>query len=261
MGKSKNQKNSPKKSNDHTKLDAGKDKQYSSETVKNSHGESEVAKLRLEVEQLRKTVELMQVKLRDIEAKEAVTSQVNSVLANEVDRLEQYGRRHSVIIKGLDLKDKEDNASLSKRVQLIISNELDLPEEVKQIDKLHRIGPIYDANKDSKTPRQDVIVRFNNHSSRYSVYHKRKTLKNKKIRITPSLTDKRRKLLNEARSKYSDHDEVNFVYCDEHGDLKVRLNNPIEKRYAFKFRSIKELEELISDEEMDSNVAENEDEL
>ena len=75
------------------------------------------------------------------------------------------------------------------------------PQEVNDLGKTHRIGPVYKG-------RKDVIVRITTHSARYTIYGKRKTCKNKWVRITPSLTDKRRKMLLEVnRANHAEYIE------------------------------------------------------
>ena len=110
------------------------------------------------------------------------------------------------------------------------------------MDKTHRIGPVYSTQNGD---RQDVIVRMKSHSARYAIYNKRKNSKNNNIRIKPSLTEKRRKLLTEAYKKYENNEKVHFVFCDEHGDLKVRLNSPVNRKYVYRFKTINDIDELI----------------
>ena len=102
MGKLENKKKDSKNSHDEqTKPDTRQDKKNSLKSVVNisesklSKGDSEVAKIRSEVEQLHKTIETMQVKLREVEGKEAVPSQVDFTLASKVESVEQCGWRHS----------------------------------------------------------------------------------------------------------------------------------------------------------------------
>ena len=149
----------------------------------------------------------------------------------------------SVVIRGIPPKDDETNGELKQCVKDIVAGDLGLKEQFKvDFDKTHRIGPVLTTPKGK---RQDVIVRFKSHSSRYDVYRKRKELKNKSIRITPSLTKTRRKLLSTARSEYEGHEDVNFVYVNEHGDTKVRFNEKFKGKFVYDFSSIDELRELM----------------
>ena len=95
---------------------------------------------------------------------------------------------------------------------------------------------------------QDVIVRFKSHATRYQVYHRRKELKdkNKDIRITPSLTKNRRKLLSQARKDFEPHPNVNFIYASDHGDVKVRFHNKVRNRFVHDIVDIDEFQELLN---------------
>ena len=108
--------------------------------------------------------------------------------------------------------------------------------------KTHKIGPKYEGGN-----KQDIIVRMKSHSARYDIYNKRKTIKNKNIRISPSLTDRRRKLLGKATKKYKDHPAINFLYADINGDLKVCLNEPIKNSFAFRFNQLDDIDNLFMD--------------
>jgi hypothetical protein len=196
-----------------------------------------------EIASLRQQLQAMQVRLEAVESQVAITSKVNTILSKEVDRLEQYGRRNSVVIRGIPPKEDETNGELKQCVKDIVAVDLGLKEQFKvDFDKTHRIGPVLTTPKGK---RQDVIVRFKSHSSRYDVYRKRKELKNKSIRITPSLTKTRRKLLSMARSEYEEHEDVNFVYVNEHGDTKVRFNEKFKGKFVYDFSSMDELRELM----------------
>ena len=91
----------------------------------------------------------------EIEAKALVSSQVTSLLEIELDRLNQYGRRTSLIIKGIPVKERETNEEIEKKVLKIITDDLQLADEAGELDKTHRIGPKHDGGK-----TQDVIVRM-----------------------------------------------------------------------------------------------------
>ena len=174
-----------------------------------------------------------------MEAKMLVSSQVTNMLEKEVDRINQYGRRSSLVIKGIPLKERETNDDIKAQVLKIIREDLQLEQEAKDLDETHRIGP---KNDEGKT--QDIIIRMKSHSSRYAIYNKRKTGNNKNIKITPSITNKKRTLLTTAKSKFEGHPAINFIYIDINGDLKIRLNEPIKDRFAFPFEDIDDIENL-----------------
>ena len=203
----------------------------------------EINELREEVNNLKSKMKELNFKICLSEEKSLIQDRVNMLLRQEIDRLEQYQRRNSVVIKGIDLNRNEENDNLKKEVIEIIEKDLELPEAVLDFDKTHRVGPIYENYKGVK--QQDVVVRFKSHSARYSTYLKRKETKNKKIRITPSLTDRRRRLLLEAQKRFEGNSAINFLYCDIHGDLKLRLLEPIRFHYVHDFHNIEDIEYIL----------------
>ena len=132
---------------------------------------------------------------------------------------------------------------LKENVRKIVAEELGMPKNFgHDFDKTHRIGPVLETEKG---PRQDVIVRFKSHSTRYNVYLKRKDVKTKTIRITPSLTSKRRKLLLQTQEQYRNHPDVNFIYVNIHGDVKVRFHNKFRGHFVHDVYSMEQLNELM----------------
>ena len=60
----------------------------------------------------------------------------------------------------------------------------------------------------------------------------------------PNLTKRSGKLLFDALKICEDHEKVNFVYADIHGDKKVRLNAPYNETHVFAFTTI--IDQLIN---------------
>ena len=101
----------------------------------------EMATLKDEVTALRTLVKDLEDKVVTIDGKTLVSEHVSTLLRKEVDRLEQYGRRASLVIKGIPLPNhNDDNDNLKNQVLHIIKNDLELPKEVLDFDKTHRIG-------------------------------------------------------------------------------------------------------------------------
>ena len=96
-----------------------------------------------------------------------VIKTVNNALEREVDRLSQYTRRHTVVIRGIPTDKGETIKTVEERVKDLLESDMKMPEAVVDFDKCQRIGP-KDGNK------QSVIVRFKSHNARYSVYQNRK---------------------------------------------------------------------------------------
>ena len=199
--------------------------------------------LKAEVESLRKQVELLTAEMEEVKSTSAITSRTNDLLVKEIDRLEQHGRRHSVVIRGVPHKKDKTDEELVTKVRKVVAG-LDLVDEFKRdFDKTHRIGPVFDG-KEGEPQRQDVILRFKSHSTRYEVYKRRKTPKNG-IRIAPSLTNKPRKMLKQARESYENHELIDFIFSDQHGDLKVKFKEDYKGKLFHPFFSIDELSGMI----------------
>ena len=166
----------------------------------------------------------------------------NDRLREQLDSVDQYGRRANIIIKHMPCSDTErDNpGELHEKVSQFLTKDLKLPHAPKDIDKLHRTGKPKTYNG---TKQQNIIVRFKTHATRYSVYRKRN--ETKKYKVCPNLTRLREKTLYDAEAVVADIPDVNFVYADIHGDMKVRFKNKMEDREAYKFDSIKHLIELL----------------
>ena len=194
--------------------------------------------------QLKAEVARLRDEMNKIKQDMLVTKNENNILKREVDRLEQYGRRHSVVIRGIPAVEDESTADLTEKVKNVLRNDLSIkPEIIKDFDKTHRIGKVFETEEGAR--RQDVILRMKSHSARYNIYDNRKNSKSKKISISPSLTTHRSKLLRDAKRLYSEAPPVDFIYTDVHGDTKVRLKNAIDNKYAFKFYAIEELEAIL----------------
>ena len=80
-----------------------------SNTPKQKAENREITKLQSEMENLKLVVRSLHHRLDIMEAKALVSSQVTNMLEKEVDRLNQYGRRSPLIIKGIPLKERETN--------------------------------------------------------------------------------------------------------------------------------------------------------
>ena len=220
-----NKKNKKKNNNNNNNTQQQQQQQKLQQQQQESAKDKEIASLREELKRVNERMDVMESQI-------AVTARVNTMLAQEIDRLEQYGRRNSIVIRGIKPDDTEDNAKLKECVRQVVGEGLNMKSEFnRDFDKTHRIGPVLDTPHGK---RQDVIVRFKSHATRYQVYHRRKELKdkNKDIRITPSLTKNRRKLLSQARKDFEPHPNVNFIYASDHGDVKVRFHNKVKNKFV-----------------------------
>ena len=189
-----------------------------------------VAELTARIAKLEKTVERLQSEL-------VITKNVNDILTNEVDDLQQYQWRQCLVIDGLQATPNETISQVTQKAENALAQHLQLdPDEVvNQIDKCHRIGPL----KDDGT--QSTIVRFKSHSFREKACVNRKKCTDRNIKIKLSLTRRRRKTLTYAYKISDKLHNVNFIYADIHGNLKLRLNEPINNKIVYPFRDKQEL--------------------
>ena len=212
---------------------------------KNSNNNSSSTNTQTIVEELKKRIVALEDKnktlenhVMKLEDKQATLSHVNSMLSEEVDRLNQYTRRSNIVIKNVFAPEKETVEQVEEQVKKII-NKMGIPEVLPDFDKAHRLGKVKDF--DGKK-HQDVIVRFKSHSSRYKVFNKRKSLKN--IRISPNLTQTRSKMLAEAVELIKEkiyRDDWGFVFANQHGDLLIRLQEKFNGKHYFPFNSLETL--------------------
>ena len=67
-----------------------------------------------------------------------------------------------------------------------------------------------------------------------------------KIKVKLSLTKHRTRTIKYAHKITKNNAEVNFVYADMNGNLKLRLHNGIDNKCAYEFKYKKELHKLFN---------------
>ena len=193
-----------------------------------------------EVVALKETNVKLEEKVALLEGRVAVAENVSEKLCLELDRLDQYHRRPSLIFRNAILPQNETQQAVEGIVKNVLEKELKLPDAVKDIDKLHRVGRV--RQKGGKTT-QDIIVRFKTHCTRYTVYKQRK--KAKHVKIVPNLMKRRGKLLYDASTLVEKIEGVDFVFGNTHGDLNVFLSEPYEDKQIYNFSSLDDLKNLL----------------
>ena len=198
-------------------------------------------------DELLEKVKALENRVGILEDKNAVLEKVTSKLEEEIDRLDQYGRRSNVILSNLELPaGKEDQTVVERTVKEIITNQLNLPEAADEIDKVHRVG----KKKDHQGKKyQNVIIRFKSHRSRYSVYRNRKQLQNG-VKMNPNLTKKRGDVLYKSSELVKDVAGIDFTFANIHGDLCVRLAAARNGDHVFTFHSIEELRKILEESDI-----------
>ena len=208
-----------------------------------------INKLLIEATEKDNLLSEMENRLRRLEAEQIKTESllfmkdvVSKHLSNRITQLEQYSRRYSVIVKGVPYENKEKFASLKETVNKIIEN-CDSETSVDDIDKFHRNGRPEDG-------KQDIIIRFKSHSAKESFYKNRKSIQQPaRIKIQPSLSTDRKKLLNVANdliSKFKTNGNgPDFALPDVHGNLLVKFAKPTVTGLFLRFDSLEQLIYLI----------------
>ena len=111
-----------------------------------------------------------------------------------------------------------------------------------EYNKIHRHGKVNGT-------KQNVIVRFRSHQYPSDLYYARKKIKNRNIRLKPSLTKKRTEFLCNETERIKDCNTygIQFAYADFDGNIKIRLNGIYRERYVHTINSIEHLEEIINE--------------
>ena len=128
---------------------------------------------------------------------------------------------------------------------------MQLPDvTVNDVDKCHRTGP---TGNDGK---QNVIVRFTKHSTATKVFRERRKLSkliswNKHVKFRTSLTRQRQNLLTFAHNLCAEAEEINFIFSDINGNLKIRLKEPTGNRQVYSFQNKMEHAEIIAKLDLD----------
>ena len=162
----------------------------------------------------------------------------------ELDRLHQYSRRNCIIVSGIPVKKwnmwRPEVLFWKKRYQRY-------GRKLKRriwfwIRQFHKHGKVNGT-------KQNVIVRFRSHQYPSDLYYARKKIKNRNIRLKPSLTKKRTEFLCNETERIKDCNTygIQFAYADFDGNIKIRLNGIYRERYVHTINSIEHLEEIINE--------------
>ena len=207
-----------------------------SNTKQVQHLKKQVAEQNMQIKELSARLATLEGKLIQMESTSKISERVNEVLAEKLDDLNQYSRRSCLVIDGI----KPDHLSSPIRdAKHVICENLGIPEDVfyGEIDKAHPIGPIKEDNT------QSVIVKFKSDSFREHIHNNRKNMKNKKYKIRVSLTQRRLNLITEAKALTENLENVDYIFNDVNGNVKLKLKMGKKKYYTF--NSIVDLAEIL----------------
>ena len=120
----------------------------------------------------------------------------------QINSLEQYGRRNNIRVSGLDFDSKyEDAHATSSGIITLFNEKMGLELSAYDIDIAHRLGK-YENNK-----IRPVIVKFVSRQTKYIVMKNTKHLKGTKLSVNEDLTNVNHKVLSSLRHK----DKVNVI--------------------------------------------------
>ena len=146
-----------------------------------------------------------------LESQLAFANLVTDVLREKLHDQGQYSRRPSLVIEGIKSCD-ETEASITKSVNNIIKSDLKLPDITENnVDKFHRIGPIYNDDKQN-------IIKLTKHSTATKALRERRKHRGD---FRSSLTRHRQNLLTYARNLCAEAEEINFICSDINCNLKI----------------------------------------
>ena len=136
----------------------------------------------------------IEARVKAIEANNETLKQKCKSYEDEIDALEQYGRRNCLLLHGVPEAEHEKTDLVFCKT---ISDKLNLEIDPHLLDRSHRLGK---PKKDGK-PRP-IIAKFARYNTRAAVFAAKKQLKGSNLLITESLTRKRVTVLNDSIKTY-----------------------------------------------------------
>ena len=167
------------------------------------------------------SVEIIKQHVKHLQTENARLNELHKAIRLDLDDLEQYGRRPNLRLYGIPVEAKETDVMVEAKVRSILDDlVVNSTIEKLEFDRAHRIGkPIVDNHGVKK---QAVIERFPTFRDRTLVYRARKTVNvRKKVGVSLDLTQRRLKLLKEAKTMVENVDNIQFVYTDVNCNTRV----------------------------------------
>ena len=131
------------------------------------------------------TSEFLRARLQRLET-------TNMTLQNELDELDQYGRRNSLLFHGIPETEKDT----TEAVLTVCHRSLGLRIDSQYVDRSHRLGQIHE---DATRKSRPIIVKFTSYGPRNDIFKTKCKLKGSKTMITKNLTKRRSELLKKTR--------------------------------------------------------------
>ncbi|KAK9752216.1 hypothetical protein QE152_g4371 [Popillia japonica] len=153
-----------------------------------------------------------------------------------MDSLEQYTRRNNIRIFGLI---EEPNENLETKVLALCRDELGVDIELKDIDRVHRLGrdelgvdiELKDIDRvhrlgkiDKSKSSRPIIIKFTNYGSKQNVMRSKSKLKTcaAKLFISEDLTKTKYELYRATQKRCGNRN----VWCID-GEIKVKMRNKV----------------------------------
>ena len=198
--------------------------------------------LKKEIESLKGTVNELKLDYMLVNSRLEVSQHVNKILQDQLDDLQQYSRRYSVVLDNVPVKPNETTNSVEAEVKDILVNTYKVKKEHlnSEFDKAHRLGK-------ARGDKQAIIVRFKSHSFRSNLYVKRKEYQRDRngCKLRVALTKRRQKLLSDVRRKIDGNEKILFAFSSVNGDIKVKLRDNLNGRGFIFINSDEDIDNLL----------------
>jgi len=208
---------------------------------------------------LEKTVELLTTRLETLEKKFATECEVSKAyrqrvhqLEEELDDLQQYGRRYIARIEGIPAKKGETEDELFDAIKKGLKD-VDYNLQRGDLANFHRSAKPRDIELDNGdvVQTQQCMVKFYKWAPRVRLYglNKKAKQKNVLVRANNDLTKRRYHILGPARDQvkaaFGEQNNI-FVYSDRSSNLKCHTAVP--------FRSESDIAQIIKEIKIDRRV-------
>ena len=122
----------------------------------------EIETLKNQVNLLTTTVHTLQHDILIVNQKLDISSHVNNVLRLQLDDLQQYTRRYSILLDNIAKIPNVRTEDVEAEVKKILVQDFNVDENKlsEEFDKAHRLGMV------TKDNTQSIVVRFKSHSFR-----------------------------------------------------------------------------------------------
>ena len=100
------------------------------------------------IKSLQQHITRLDKKIIELTSEKALSSHVNDVLSEKLDSVSQYTRRSCVVVEGIPVANGESIEDIEKlAVNAVVKLGFTKENVENEIDKTHRVGPIYEGKK------------------------------------------------------------------------------------------------------------------